>query len=93
MDLRIGTEEAGSELKVPHNLLHCSPLSPFLFACISPQYLYVFVLRSIDFLCQWYFVCCTEGNTWQIQEHTFSFFLYILCIADLLNVEAVLAVI
>lgn len=51
MDLRIGTEEAGSDLKVPHNLPHCSPLSPFLFACIS-----------------------TQGNTWQIQEDTFSLF-------------------
>lgn len=40
MDFRIGTEAEGSDLKIPHNLPHCSPLSPFLFfAYIPPQYL------------------------------------------------------
>lgn len=66
MDLRVGTEEAGSDLKIPHNLPHCSPLSPFLFARISPQYLHVFALRSIVFLCHCYYIYGTWGNTWQI---------------------------
>lgn len=39
MDLRIGTEEAGSDLKVPHNLPHCSPLSPFLFVFLLSIYM------------------------------------------------------
>lgn len=55
MHLRIGTED----LKVPHHLSHYSPLPPFLFAHISPQYLYVFALRPTVFLCQWYYVYFT----------------------------------